>query len=124
MKKSQNESKITNVKPLSTNNPSEIKITESAINDRELQIGMERFLKEKEIKSVENKRDVKILTSQIAEYLDSYIVFGYDMNGERILIEHHSKARDYDALMEFLKIVCYRHDGILSSSSQPEEDDD
>lgn len=85
-------------------------IIDKAMNDRELEKCLDRFLKENETR-VENPRirDLKLLSSMIGEYLDSYIVFGYDTESERIIIQNYKTARDKDAMMEFLRIVFYKY---------------
>jgi hypothetical protein len=77
----------------------------TAINNQELQKGIERWIRNNTEKQKETNRDLGILSGIIGEYLDSFILFGYNLEGERIIIQSQSSAKDKDALMEFLKIV-------------------
>jgi predicted XRE-type DNA-binding protein len=77
----------------------------TAINNQELQKGIERWIRNNGEKQKELNRDLGILSSIISEYLDSYILFGYNLEGERVIIQSQSNPKDRDALMEFLKIV-------------------
>jgi hypothetical protein len=77
----------------------------TAINNQELQRGIERWVRNNAEKQKEMNRDLNLLNSIIGEYLDSYILFGYNLEGERVIIQSQSSPKDRDALMEFLKIV-------------------
>jgi hypothetical protein len=81
----------------------------TAINNQELQRGIERWIRNNEQKQKENNRDLGLLSGIIGEYLDSYILFGYNLEGERVIIQSQSSPKDRDALMEFLKIVFLKH---------------
>jgi hypothetical protein len=81
----------------------------TAINNQELQRGIERWIRINEQKQKETNRDLGLLSGIIGEYLDSYILFGYNLEGERIIIQSKSSPKDRDALMEFLKIVFLKH---------------
>jgi hypothetical protein len=76
-----------------------------AINELELQKSLDKWLKENRQHQQIVMRDLGLLKSIITEYLDSFILFGYSLDGERVILQNFSKARDRDALMEFLKIV-------------------
>lgn len=76
-----------------------------AINELELQKSLDKWLKENRQHQQIVMRDLGLLKSIITEYLDSFILFGYNLDGERVILQNFSKARDRDALMEFLKIV-------------------
>lgn len=76
-----------------------------AINELELQKSLDKWLKENRQHQQVVMRDLGLLKSIIGEYLDSFILFGYNLEGERVILQSFSKARDRDALMEFLKIV-------------------
>jgi hypothetical protein len=76
-----------------------------AINELELQKSLDKWLKENRQHQQIAMRDLGLLKSIITEYLDSFILFGYNLDGERVILQNFSKARDRDALMEFLKIV-------------------
>ena len=81
----------------------------TAINNQELQRGIEKWVRSNQQKQKENNRDLSLLSGIIGEYLDSYILFGYNLEGERVIIQSQSSPKDRDALMEFLKIVFLKH---------------
>jgi hypothetical protein len=94
----------------------------SSINNTELQRALDNWLK-KNIK--DNKlilRDLKVLKDIITEYLDAYILFGYNLEGERVIVQHFTCPKDRDAVMEFLKTIFIRqqHESFLDI----EEDED
>jgi len=76
-----------------------------AVNNLELQKSLDKWLKENHQHQQVAMRDLGLLKAIISEYLDSFLVFGYNLDGERVILQNFSKARDRDALMEFLKIV-------------------
>jgi hypothetical protein len=63
------------------------------------------FLKKKQTSNRESAEDYKILQTNISEFLESFITFGYTFNGQRIVIQHYPTPRDRDALLEFLKNI-------------------
>jgi hypothetical protein len=40
--------------------------------------------------------------------MDCYLLFGYNTNGDRVIIQKFSKPRDRDAIMEFLKTIFFK----------------
>lgn len=76
-----------------------------AINNLELQKSLDKWLKENKQSQQIVMRDLGLLKSIITEYLDSFLLFGYSLDGERVILQSFNKARDRDAIMEFLKIV-------------------
>ena len=108
--------KITNNPSLSSNHNLKDKISQKevekihkkvydAVNNLELQKSLDRWLKENYQHQQIAMRDLGLLKAIISEYLDSFIVFGYNIDGERVILQNFNKAKDRDALMEFLKIV-------------------
>jgi hypothetical protein len=77
----------------------------NSINDAELQRALDKWIKDNHTESKIHHRDYHLLKSVITEYLDSYVLFGYNTEGERIIIQHAESARDRDAVMEFLKTI-------------------
>jgi hypothetical protein len=77
----------------------------NSINDAELQKALDKWIKDNHSESKIIQRDYHLLKSVITEYLDSYVLFGYNTEGERIIIQHAESARDRDAVMEFLKTI-------------------
>jgi hypothetical protein len=76
-----------------------------AINNLELQKSLDKWLKENKQSQQIAMRDLSLLKSIVTEYLDSFLLFGYNLEGERVILQSFNKARDRDAIMEFLKIV-------------------
>lgn len=77
----------------------------SEINHKELQKSLDKWLKENQSHNAIAMRDLGILKSIVSEYLDAFVVFGYTLEGERVILQHYQKARDRDAIMEFLKTI-------------------
>jgi len=75
------------------------------INKKELEKSLDRWLKENSTKNAIAMRDLGLLKSIITEYLDTFILFGYNIEGERIILQHYTSAKDRDAIMEFLKTI-------------------
>jgi len=77
----------------------------SAINNNELEKAMDSWLKNQNTENKIALRDLSILKTSILEFLDAFLLFGYDLKGNRILIQNFNNARDRDAVMEFLKTI-------------------
>ena len=75
------------------------------INNIELQKSLDMWMKRNVEESKIESRDLSILKGLITEYLNSYILFGYDLKNQRIIIQNCDNPKDRDALMEFLKII-------------------
>jgi len=123
-----NKKKKTNIPSLSsqdTNTPSEgmskeeIKVLNdkvfSAINNLELQKSLDRWLKDNSQNNNIVKRDMSLLKSHVSEYLDCFLLFGYNLEGDRVIIQNFKTARDRDAVMEFLKTIFFKqqHENFL-----------
>lgn len=76
-----------------------------AINNIELQKSLDKWLKENNTNNAIYKRDFDLLKNNISEYMDCYLLFGYNITGERVIIQNFNKPRDRDAIMEFLKTI-------------------
>jgi hypothetical protein len=110
--------KSTNIPSLSSENTSvqsqgmtkeEIKLLNdkvfSAVNNLELQKSLDKWLKEHSQNNIITKRDLGLLKSIVGEYLDSFLVFGYNTEGDRVIVQNFKTAKDRDAVMEFLKTI-------------------
>ena len=74
-------------------------------NDDELKELIEQALKQSiEVKKEFKSREAlaKRLSSILSEYLDSYILLGYDFNGDHIDIKSASTSQQVEALNSFL----------------------
>jgi hypothetical protein len=100
----------------------------NSINDAELQKSLDVWVKENQTQNNIQERDYLLLKSVITEYLDSYILFGYDTKGERIIVQHANNSRDRDAIMEFLKTIFLQQQQTnfldLEDNSEDEEESD
>jgi hypothetical protein len=84
-----------------------------ALNAVELKRSMDKWLKTNEGKNSIVMRDLTILKGIIEEYLNSFIVLGYTIEGERVILQSYGSPKDKDALMEFLKnVFIQQHQGI------------
>ena len=52
-----------------------------------------------------NDKETELLRCRIAEYLKNFVIFGYDMNGNRILITNSKNTQDNDSLVEMAKHI-------------------
>jgi hypothetical protein len=97
-----------------------------SINDAELQKSLDTWVKENQTQHNIQERDYLLLKSVITEYLDSYILFGYDTTGERIIVQHANNSRDRDAIMEFLKTIFIQQqqNNFLDLESDIDEEDE
>ena len=75
----------------------------NAINNAELEKGLDKWSKQKDFEEKVSIRDLTVLKSIITEYLDTFMLMGYNTDGERVIIQHFNSHRDKDAVMEFLK---------------------
>jgi hypothetical protein len=76
-----------------------------AINNLELQKSLDRWIRQESQSTQAVKRDFSMLKDHISEYLDSFLILGYTMEGERIVIQAFKTAKDRDAIVEFLKTI-------------------
>lgn len=88
--------------------------------DPELLEDVEKFANLQSDK-VEN-RDLNILTSIISEYLQSYLIVAYNLEGNRVVIQHTPTLRDQDAIKDFFRTMYYRHEN--NGYPQPDDEDD
>ena len=76
-----------------------------ALNAVELKKSMDKWLKTTEGQNSVMMRDLTILKGINEEYLNSFILLGYTMEDERVIIQSYRNPKDKDAMMEFLKNV-------------------
>ena len=55
-----------------------------------------------------SKTDALRIMPLLGEYLDDYILFGYDVSGERIVINQAKTAKGFDALLEMARQVAVK----------------
>lgn len=59
-------------------------------------------------------KDLEHLDSMVSEFLKTFMVLGYDMNGEKVFIMHATNPHDRDALVEHLRTTLL---GIIGAQS-------
>lgn len=77
----------------------------NSINDIELLNAIDKWQKSHDSESRIHSRDFNLLRNQVSEYLDSFLVLGYDNEGQRVIIQRYNTPKDRDAIVEFLKTV-------------------
>jgi Ni,Fe-hydrogenase I large subunit len=75
------------------------------INNEELKKALNVWEKQFKFKEKVHIRDLNILKDIIGEYLNSFLLFGYNVEDERVIIQKFETSRDRDAIMEFLKTI-------------------
>ncbi len=75
-------------------------------------------------KNIESTQDLEKLHNLLKEYMNSFIVVGYSMNDERVLIQNSNTQKDKDALMELLKnifLTLQQNNGNMPNTGEEEE---
>lgn len=75
------------------------------INNEELQKCLWNWDKQFKFKQKINNRDLNILKNTISEYMSSFLIFGYNFDDDRIILQKFENPKDRDAIMEFLKNI-------------------
>ena len=78
------------------------------LNQLELQQALNKWYKSKDLETDIIQRDFEHLNVHINEYLESFLLFGYDLHGRRVLCYSLKSAKDADAVIEFLKKLFIR----------------
>lgn len=52
-----------------------------------------------------NEHQVELLKSMVSEYLSNFIIMGYDMRGERVLITNATNSQDRDSMLQMAQTV-------------------
>jgi len=91
-----------------------------AISNVELQKSIDKWMKENRKENQISMRDLGILKGIVSEYLDTFLMFGYNVNGDRIILQNFKNARDRDAIMEFLKTIFLKqqHENFLDADDE------
>lgn len=98
----------------------------NSIHNSELLTAIDKWQKSYDATTRVYSRDYNLLKSQISEYLDSFLLLGYDSEGQRIIIQHYHTQRDRDAVIEFLKNVflLQQQQNFLDADSEEDDEDD
>jgi len=59
-------------------------------------------------------KDLEHLDTMVSEFLKTFMVLGYDLNGEKVFIMHATNPHDRDALVEHLRTTLL---GIINAQS-------
>ena len=97
-------------------------VVDASVNNAELQKALDKWLKDNINENNITTRDLGVLKTIITEYLDAFIVFGYNTKSERIIIQHFTNPKDRDAMMEFLKTIFLKqqHENFLDEGEDYE----
>ena len=89
----------------------------ASLNNAELEKALGIWLKDNQLENKITARDLGILKNIITEYMDAYLLFGYNSSGDRIILQHFKNAKDRDAIMEFLKAIFLKqqHENFLDA---------
>jgi len=127
-KKKTNTPSLSSVESLTNNikierNDSQEELTRKvfdAISNVELQKSIDKWMKENRKENQISMRDLGILKGIVSEYLDTFLMFGYNVNGDRIILQNFKNARDRDAIMEFLKTIFLKqqHENFLDADDE------
>ena len=68
------------------------------------------FIKNIDIKNIDTKNNnesLKQMCTVMREYLNNFMVVGYDSNNERVCISYNRNQKDSDSLNELLRFTVY-----------------
>jgi hypothetical protein len=85
-------------------------LVQSILSDPEIQQNLE-IVQESSIeatKRIDTKESVRVLKNILSEYFDSFMIMGYDVNGERTVVRSTKNDKDDDAAIELLRFVLLR----------------
>jgi hypothetical protein len=68
-------------------------------------------------RNIENMDDYITLEQTVTEFLDTFLLIGYNLEGQRVMIQHTRNNRDQDALIELLRNIA------VMPIKPPSEDD-
>ena len=92
--------------------PSKTKYIELNINDvmqkMMQQESIKEFIHKEAIKRLDTEEEIKNLTAILTEFFSTFIVLGYGVDGNRIVIKHTKTDRDEDSIVEVLRYVFMR----------------
>ena len=56
-------------------------------------------------KRLNTEESIKSVKAILSEYFDSFMVLGYDVDGDRLIVKHTKTDRDDDSMLEMLRYV-------------------
>ena len=97
----------------------------NSINDIELINAIDKWQKTHDSEARIHSRDFNLLRNQVSEYLDSFLILGYDNEGQRVIVQRYNTPKDRDAIIEFLKTVflLQQQQNFLDADIDEEDDD-
>lgn len=85
-------------------------MVQSILSDPEIRQNLE-IVEESSVeatKRIDTKESVRVLKNILSEYFDSFMIMGYDVNGERTVVRSSKNDRDDDSAIELLRFVLLR----------------
>ena len=76
-------------------------LLERMLNDENVQ----KEIEAEAIKKLDTKESVDAVKAILGEYLDSYMILGYGIDGSRIILKKTKTNRDEDSIIEMLRCV-------------------
>lgn len=71
-----------------------------------------------------NEQNIKYVQNYLREYLNAFLVIGYDSLGRRILIQHTPKQHYADSLQKYVEQVANTNMVLINASSATRRTDD
>lgn len=104
------EESVTSPTPPVTSGMDFTAMVQSILSDPELRQNIE-IVEESTVeatKRIDTKESVRVLKNILSEYFDSFMIMGYDVNGERTVVRSAKNDKDDDAAIELLRFVLLR----------------
>lgn len=80
-----------------------------SMKKEELEKILNQFVSDNKIEQAkiqkEKTKDFEALSAITSEYLNSFIIFGYGFDGQRVFISSAKTPQEYDALAEHLRLM-------------------
>lgn len=69
-------------------------------------------------RNLETMNDYITLEQTVTEFLDTFLLIGYNLQGQRVIVQHCANNRDQDALIELLRNIA------VIPLNKPQREDD
>lgn len=69
---------------------------------------LQNYIRNEATKRIDSEESVESIKVILSEYFNSFIVLGYGVDGERIIIKDTRTDRDSDSILEMLRYVIVR----------------
>lgn len=98
--------------------------TESKVIKQILRESVEQYQAIVEKQNRPAEKDVTKIEGFLCEYFDDYLIIGHTPNEERVVLRYASTIKDFDALNELVKQVCFKIMAEVEKNTiDPEEED-